>query len=148
MRRHVIAVFGAMAVLAALLLASRPFVVRWKTERTAQRFVQVLHTRDSTAFASLSGRGSPLTFRCIQQLWPEEFWSFKGKPPRLTKIAAPHGELGYRMLGDSLRKIGAPAILDFFIVTERPHKVERVFVDSHLGVWTPPVYACLRERAA
>ena len=148
MRRRVIAVRATMAVLAMLILASRPFFVRWEADRTAKRLVQVLHSRDSAAFASLSGRGSPLTFRCIQQLWPKEFWSLKGEAPQLTKVAAPPGELGYRMLGDSLRGIGAPAILDFFILRNRPQRVDRVFVDSRLGVWTPGVYACLEARAA
>ena len=135
-------------MLATLILSSRPLFVRWEADRTAQRLVEVLHTRDSAAFASLSDRGSPRTFRCVQELWPEEFWSLNGRPPKLTKIAAPPGELGYRMQGDSLRGIGAPAILEFFIVKERPKKVERLFVDSRLGVWTPGVYACLGERAA
>ena len=148
MGRRVIVVLGAMVVLATLILAGRPFFVRWEADRTAQRLVQVLHTRDSTAFASLSGRGSSLTFRCIQQLWPGEFWSLKGQAPQLSNIPAPPGELGYRMLGDSLRGIGAPAILDFFILRDRPQRIERVFVDSRLGVWTPAVYACLQERAA
>jgi hypothetical protein len=52
------------------------------------------------------------------------------------------------MLGDSLGGVGAPAVLDFFVVKERPRRVERLFVDSRLGVWTPAVYACLGKRAA
>jgi len=135
-------------VLATFILAGRPVFVRWKAERTAQRLVQVLHAKDTAAFSSLSGRGSSQTFRCIQQLWPEEFWSLNGELPKLTKITAPPGELGYRMLGDSLLEIGAPAIMDFFIRKDRPSKVHHVFVDSRLGVWTPAVYACLGVRAA
>lgn len=131
-----------------LIVAGRPFFVRWEADRTAGRLVQVLHTRDSAAFASLSGRGSPLTFRCIQQLWPEEFWSSNGELPKLTRIAAPPGELRYRMLGDSLRNVGAMAIFDFFIVKDRPKKIDRFFLDSRLGVWTPAVYECLGVRAA
>jgi hypothetical protein len=143
MSRRLIAVFGTMAVFATLILAGRPVFVRWQAERTAQRLVQVLHAKDTAAFASLSGRGSPQTFLCIQQLWPEEFWSLNGELPKLTRISAPPGELGYRMLGDSLPEIGAPAVLDFFILKDRPSKVDEVFVDSRLGVWTPAVYACL-----
>jgi hypothetical protein len=52
------------------------------------------------------------------------------------------------MVGDSLREVGAPAILDFLIVKDRADKVERLFVDSRLGVWTPAVYACLEDKAA
>ena len=148
MRRRVLAILGAMIVLGALLLATRPLRVRWQADRTARRLVQVLHARDSTAFASLSARGSPRTLRCIQELWPAEFWVLSGRAPKLTKIAAPPGELGYRMIGDSLGGIGAPAVFDFFIVKKRPTKVERLFVDAQRGVWTPPVYACLRDRAA
>jgi hypothetical protein len=148
MSRRVIAVLGTMAVLATLVLGGRPVLVRWKAERTAQRLVQVLHGRDTAAFSSLSGRGSPQTFRCIQQLWPNEFWSLNGRSPKLTRIAAPPGELGYRMLGDSLQGIGAPAILDFYILKDRPGKIDHLFVDSRLGVWTPAVYACLGVTAA
>jgi hypothetical protein len=64
------------------------------------------------------------------------------------RIPAPPGELGYRMIGDTLPIQGVPAIFDFFIVKARPTKVERVFVDGRLGVWTPDVYACLQVRAA
>jgi hypothetical protein len=148
MRRRVLMVLGGMGVLAALLLAGRPLRVRWEADRTAHRLLQALHTRDSTAFASLSGSGSPRTFRCIQELWPREFWSLKGHAPNLTKIPAPPDELGYRMVGDSLPDIGAPAVVDFFIVKTRPTRVKRLFVDSRLGVWTPAVYACLKNRAA
>jgi hypothetical protein len=148
MRRRVIAVLGTIVVLGTVILAGRPLFVRWRADRTAQRLVEVLHTRDSAAFASLSGRGSPRTCRCIQQLWPEEFWSQNGEAARLARIAAPPGQLGYRMVGDSLREVGAPAILDFFIVKDRADKVERLFVDSRLGVWTPAVYACLEDKAA
>jgi hypothetical protein len=66
-----------------------------------------------------------------------------GELPRLTRIAAPPGELGYRILGDSLVGIAAPAILDFFILKDRPSKIDHLFVDSRLGVWTPSIYACL-----
>jgi hypothetical protein len=148
MPRPVIAVLGTTAVVAGLLVASTPLLVRWEADRTAQRLVHVLHTRDTAAFALLSGRGSSQTFRCIQQFWPEEFWSLNGEIPHLAKISAPPGELGYRMLGDSLGGRGAPAILDFYILKDRPTKVERIFVDSRLGVWTPATYACLRVRAA
>jgi hypothetical protein len=148
MPRPAIAVLGTTAVVAGLLVASTPVLVRREADRTAQRLVHVLHTRDTAAFALLSGRGSPQTFRCIQQFWPEEFWSLDGKVPHLAKIPAPPGELGYRMLGDSLRGIGAPAILDFYILKDRPKTVERIFVDSRLGVWTPATYECLGVRAA
>jgi hypothetical protein len=148
MRRRVFTVLGSMVAFAALLLASRPLRVRWEADRTAHRLVQTLHTRDSTAFASLSARRSPRTFRCVQELWPAEFWSLNGRAPNLTKIPAPPGEIGYRMIGDSLRDIGAPAVFDFFILKARPLKVERLFVDARLGVWTPTVYACLADRAA
>jgi hypothetical protein len=143
MSRRVIVVLGTVTVMATFIVGGRPIFVRWEAGRTAQRFVQVLHGKDTAAFSSLSGRGSPRTFRCIQELWPEEFWSLGGQPPKLTRIAAPPGELGYRMLGDPLRGIGAPAILDFFILKERPDKIDHLFVDSRLGVWTPSVYACL-----
>jgi hypothetical protein len=148
MSRRAIAVLGISAVVAGLIVASRPVLVRWEANRTAQRLVQVLHTRDTAAFALLSGRGSSQTFRCIQQFWPEEFWSLNGAAPHLAKISAPPGEIGYRMLGDSLGGIGAPAILDFYILKDRPKKVERIFVDSRLGVWTPATYECLGVRAA
>jgi hypothetical protein len=71
-----------------------------------------------------------------------------GELPKLARIPAPAGELGYRILGDSLLDIGAPAILDFFILKDRPSKIDHLFVDSPLGVWTPAVYACLGVRAA
>ena len=148
MSRRLIAVVVTMAVFATVILAGRPLFVRWQAERTAQRLVQVLHAKDTAAFTSLSGRGSPRTFHCIQQLWPEEFWSLDGELPKLTKIAAPPGELGYRMVGDSLPGMAAPAVLEFFILKDRPRKVHYVFVDSRLGVWTPAVYACLGVRAA
>jgi hypothetical protein len=51
------------------------------------------------------------------------------------------------MLGDPLPDTGAPAVFDFFIVTARPTKVDHLFVDHRLGVWTPAVYACLQSRA-
>jgi hypothetical protein len=148
MRRRVLAVFGLPVALGALLLVSRPLLVRYEADRTAHRLLQALHTRDSTAFTSLSARGSSRTFRCVQELWPPEFWSRNGRAPQLTKIPAPPGEIGYRMLGDSLRDIGAPAVFDFFIVKARPKKVERLFVDARLRVWIPAVYACLEDRAA
>ena len=148
MHRRVQLSLNAIVVVAALILASRPLVIRWKADRTAHRLVQVLHRKDSTAFASLSVRGSPRTFRCIQALWPAEFWSLKGRAPKLMSIPAPPGQLGYRMIGDSLRGKGAPAVFDFFMIKARPTKVERVFVDARLGVWTPEVYACLQIRAA
>ena len=148
MPRITIAVFGVLAVVAGLILVSRPLFRRWEADRTAQRLVQVLHTRDTAAYALLSARGLPRTFRCIQRFWPEEFWSLHGKVPHLSKISAPPGELGYRMQGDSLGGIGEPAILDFYILKDRPTKVERVFVDSRLGVWTSATYECLGVRAA
>jgi hypothetical protein len=148
MRRTAIAVFGTLALVAGLILVSRPLIRRWEADRTAQRLVQVLHTRDTSAYALLSARGSPQTFRCIQRLWPEECWSRHGKVPDLSKIPAPPGELGYRMHGDSLGGIGAPAIFDFYILKDHPDKVERVFVDSRLGVWTPATYECLGVRTA
>ena len=147
MRRCVLVVFGVIVVLAALILASRPLRVRWEADRTAHRLVHVLHTSDSAEFASLSARGSPRTFRCVRELWPAEFWSLNGRAPRLAKIPAPPGKLGYRMLGDSLLGIGEPAVFDFFILKTRPTKVEHLFVDARLGVWTPAVYACLRGTA-
>jgi hypothetical protein len=135
-----------MVVLAALILASRPLWVRWQADRTAERLVQALYTRDSAAFVSLSARGSPRALGCVQKLWPDEFWSMKGRAPNLMKIAAPPGELGYRLVGDSLWEVGAPAVFDFFIGKTRPTKIERLFVDSRLGVWTPAVYACLGDK--
>src|ERR671914_787752 len=107
MRRRVLTVFGAIVVLTTLILASRPLRVRWEADRTAHRLVQALHTRDSTVFASLSARDTPRRFRCVQELWPAEFWSQNGQAPILTKIPAPPGEFGYRMVGDSLPEIGA-----------------------------------------
>lgn len=132
----------------AVLVLARPVVTRWEADRTANRLVQVLHRRDSTAFASLSLRGTATTFRCVQALWPAEFWSLNGGAPRLTRIPAPPGELGYRMTGDILPGKGVPAIFDFFILKARPAKVEHIFVDGRLGVWTPEVYACLQPRIA
>lgn len=52
------------------------------------------------------------------------------------------------MIGNTLAGKGVPAVFDFFMVQARPTKVERVFVDARLGVWTPEVYACLQIRAA
>ena len=147
MRHRVFWLLGAAAVIAGLV-ATRLFLPRWRADRTAHRLVQVLHTRDSSAFASLSSRGSPRTFRCVQELWPAEFWSSDGRMPGLNRIPAPSREFGYRMVGDTLPDAGAPAVFDFFIMKAQPTKVERLFVDSRLGVWTPAVYACLRSPAA
>jgi GNAT superfamily N-acetyltransferase len=80
-------------VLAPVLTLSGCLGARSEADRTAQRLVQALHTRDSTVFAAL-------------------------------------------------------AVFDFFILSARPTKVARLFVDARLGVWTPAVYACLKDRAA
>lgn len=148
MRQRIFLILGATVLTVALIVATRPLIMRWRADRTARRLVHVLHTRDSSAFASLSSRGSPRTFRCIQQLWPAEFWSLNGRAPKLMRIPAPSGEFGFRMVGEALRASGAPPVLDFFIMKGRPTKVERIFVDARLGVWTPAVYACLHPREA
>ena len=145
--RRVSFILGALVVVAALVVA-RPVMTRWEADRTANRLVQVLYRRDSTAFASLSLRGTATTFRCVQALWPAEFWSLHGGVPRLRRIPAPPEELGYRMTGDILPGKAAPAIFDFFILKAHPTKVDHIFVDSHLGVWTPEVYACLQPSVA
>ena len=147
MDRPVFWILGLLALVAGLILAE-PLVTRWKADRTADRLVQVLHRKDSTAYASLSSRGSPQTFRCLQELWPAEFWSVDGQPPKLRRISAPPGEHGYRLVGDTLADKATPAVLDFFILAKGPTRVQSVFVDARLGVWTPQVYACLRVGAA
>jgi hypothetical protein len=146
MDRRVFWIIGLLALVAGLILA-KPVVTRWRADRTADRLVRVLHRKDSTAYASLSSRGSPQTFRCLQELWPAEFWSLHGQAPKLTRISAPPGELGYRMIGDTLARDGTLAVFHFFILEARPTRVQSVFVDASLGVWTPEVYACLAVGA-
>ncbi|MFL4992858.1 MAG: hypothetical protein ACJ8A6_11780 [Gemmatimonadales bacterium] len=41
-----------------------------------------------------------------------------------------------------------PAVFDLVILKAHPTKIESVFVDVRLGVWTPEVYECLDVRRA
>jgi len=120
-------------------------IAEWRADRTARRLIRALHERDSVALTALSASGSAQNWLCVQRHWPPAFWTRDSGEPELEQMTSSQGSFHYRIVGDPLPRDSTRAVLEFDIGLDRPEKVQRFFVNSRTGVWTPAVESCLRR---
>ena len=137
---------AALALFAAgLTLARRrpDLSVRWRAEWTAKQLAHSLHTADTETLARLSSRGDGHNFLCARRLWATTYWSHDSGPLKLYYLGRDGGDLRYRAVGERLVGDTGRAAFDFFIVPERPDKVERFMAVHGVPTGTAAFRTCV-----
>ena len=135
--------FAALTVGAAIWFTLEP---RLRADRVALKVVRAMQRADSLALKQLSARGTARPSLCLRRHWSRAFWFVgSGRPAVMHIRQAPPGENRYRVVGDVLRDDTVRAVWEFSLSKARDPKLLSVFADSRLGVWTPEVYACLKQ---
>jgi hypothetical protein len=138
-----VAVIAAAGLVGAGLQWGPAMVSHWRADRTAARFVTALHDADSASLAALTPNGRVRSILCARRTWPAAYWSRGGGRPSVEPLAEGM-DLGYRVIGDTLRERGVPATFLIFIVPERPEAVDRYFANLRGLPWMEPFRACLK----
>ena len=117
-------------------------LAHWRADRTARQFVSALHASDSAALAGLTPGGKTKGVLCARRLWPAAYWSRGGAVPAVEPVSSGL-DFRYRVVGDTLPGRHAPAEWEFYIVAERPGRVDRYFADLRGTSWSEPFRVCL-----